>query len=83
MCSSDLAWQMAARYDRIDLSDQQVFGGEQNTYVIGMNWYLNRHARMMLNYSHSTIKNATDVSANGADGANSVDALGIRAQIDW
>ena len=77
------AWQLAARFDRIDLSDEQVFGGEQNTYVIGVNWYLNRHARLMLNYSHSSIKNAADVSANGDDGVNSVDALGIRAQIDW
>lgn len=77
------AWQLAGRFDRIDLSDQQVFGGEQNTYVLGVNWYLNRHARLMLNYSHSAIKNATDVSANGADGTNSVDAVGLRAQIDW
>ena len=77
------AWQIAARYDTIDLSDAGVFGGEQDTYLLGVNWYMNRHTRFMVNYNHSNIDNAFDVSANGADGANSVDALGVRAQIDW
>ncbi len=77
------AWQVAAKFDRIDLSDEGVFGGEQNSYILGVNWYLNRHTRFMANYSHSTIDNAMDVSANGADGENSVDAFGLRFQVDW
>ena len=77
------AWQLAAKYDRIDLTGAGVYGGEQDTFIIGVNWYLNRHTRFMANYSHSSIEKAFDVSANGEDGANDVDALGVRFQVDW
>jgi len=77
------AWQLAAKFDRIDLTDEGVNGGEQDTFIVGVNWYLNRHTRFMANYSHSSIENAFDVAANGADGENSVDALGVRFQVDW
>jgi len=77
------AWQLAAKYDRIDLTGDGVYGGEQNTYIVGVNWYLNRHTRFMANYSHSSVIKAFDVAANGLDGENSVDALGLRFQIDW
>ena len=77
------AWQVAAKYDTIDLSDEGVFGGEQDTFIFGVNWYLNRHTRFMANYSHSSVDNAFDVSANGADGENNIDALGVRFQVDW
>jgi len=77
------AVQLAVRYDRIDLSDEGFAGGEQDTFLIGANWWLNRYTRFMVNYSNSTIKNAFDVSSNGDDGKNKVDTFGLRAQVDW
>lgn len=77
------AWQIAAKYDFIDLTDNGVFGGEQETWILGLNWYQNQHTRLMANYSHSKIEDAFDVAANGDDGKNSVDTLGVRFQIDW
>ncbi|NVJ98562.1 MAG: hypothetical protein HWE25_10445 [Alphaproteobacteria bacterium] len=77
------AWQIAAKFDRIDLTGDGVYGGEQDTVIVGVNWYLNRHTRFMANYSHSSIDKAFDVAANGADGENGVDALGLRFQVDW
>ncbi|MCK5576421.1 MAG: porin [Sphingomonadales bacterium] len=77
------AIQIGARYDYLDLNDEGYFGGKQSTYVVGVNYYLNKYARLMVNYSHSNVKDAFDVSANGLDGANKINALGIRAQIDW
>ncbi|PHZ85709.1 OprO/OprP family phosphate-selective porin [Paremcibacter congregatus] len=77
------AWQVAARFDRIDLTDETFFGGEQDTFLVGLNWYLNRHTRFMMNYSHANIKNATDVSKNDVNGKNKVDTIGFRAQVDW
>jgi len=77
------AWQLAAKFDRIDLTGDGVYGGEQDTFIIGLNWYLNRHTRFMANYSHSSIEKAFDVAANGADGENDVDTLGVRFQVDW
>lgn len=71
------------RYDMIDLTGDGIYGGEMDTYILGMNWYLNRHTRIVTNYSHSSISKGFAVSANGPTGKNSVDALGVRFQVDW
>lgn len=77
------AWQIAARYDVTDLSDEGIFGGEQENLTFGVNWYLNRHTRLMANYTTSDVKDAFLVAANGADGANDIDSFGLRFQVDW
>lgn len=77
------AFQLAVRYDTIDLSDKTFLGGKQDTYLVGLNWYLNRNTRLVVDYAHSDITNAFDVAANGPDGKNNVDALNLRAQVDW
>lgn len=77
------AWQIAARYDVTDLSDEGIFGGEQENITFGVNWYLNRHTRIMANYTTSDVKDAFLVAANGADGANDIDSFGLRFQVDW
>ena len=77
------AWQLAVRYDTIDLSDEGIFGGKQNTYIAGVNWYLTKQVRVTFNASRSNISDATLVSANGADGKNTVNAYGIRLQASW
>ena len=83
------AWQVAYRYDMIDLTNTinldgggawTIFGGQQNTHIIGINWWLNRYTRMMFNYSHSKITKAFDVIESGE---NQVDTFSIRAQVDW
>ncbi|WND03468.1 porin [Temperatibacter marinus] len=74
---------VTARYDTLDLTGDGIYGGEMDTWIIGLNWYLNRHSRIVVNYSNSSIDGAFDVSANGADGKNSVDAFGVRFQVDW
>ncbi|MEG6509491.1 porin [Methyloligella sp. 2.7D] len=71
------AWQIAARYDVIDLSDGGCADcGEQNTWLIGLNWHLNNYTRLMLNVNQSEI----DGGAN--DGAQ-ITGVGMRAQVDW
>lgn len=77
------AWQIAARYDVTDLSDEGIFGGEQESITLGLNWYLNRHSRIMANYVMSDVTDAFLVAANGADGANDIDSFGLRFQVDW
>ncbi|MFL2771779.1 MAG: OprO/OprP family phosphate-selective porin [Rhodospirillaceae bacterium] len=77
------AWAITARYDTLDLTEPGFQGGNQNSFIVGVNWYLNRHTRMMLNYNNARIRNAFDVDLNGTDGKNNVDGFGLRAQIDW
>lgn len=53
------AWELAARYSRMDLNFLEgsgaaaaasVRGGEQDILTFGVNWYLNPHFKMMMNY---------------------------------
>jgi len=78
------AWELGLRFDRIDLSDNGILGGEQDLFVVGLNWYPNRFMRVMLNYARADIKRAFLVPIlNGADGKNDVDSFGLRAQVNW
>lgn len=77
------ALEVAVRYDTIDLSDEGILGGEQDTYIFGVNWHLTRHVRLMFNASTSDITNATLVADNGGDGNNKVDTYGVRMQMNW
>ncbi len=69
------AWQLVAKYDMIDLNDRGMAGGEMNTWILGVNWYLNRFTRVMANYSTSNIKHAS------LD--RDVNSFGLRFQVDW
>jgi phosphate-selective porin OprO/OprP len=44
------AWELTARYSRIDLGDGDVRGGEQDNVAVGLNYCLNEHLRIMLNH---------------------------------
>jgi phosphate-selective porin OprO/OprP len=81
------AWQIAGRYDTIDLSDKADaitnFGavncsecGEQNTWLIGLNWWLTDYTALKFNYTQSDIKGGVN---DGAD----IKGFGMRAQVDW
>lgn len=77
------AWQVAARFDRIDLSDGTIRGGVQDSYILGVNWYLNDYARLMANYSHSKITDSFVGFLATSNGDDKIDTFGLRAQIDW
>lgn len=72
------AFQVAARYDVIDLTDTTVgiIGGKQTSYIFGVNWLLNNYSRVMANYSRS------DIDGGSNDGEN-IDTVGLRFQVDW
>ncbi len=82
------AWQLAGRYDVIDLSDAALFidgcrtCGEQSTWLIGVNWWLNNHTRLQFSYSESDIEGGVLDGANRNDGAT-IKGFGARAQVDW
>lgn len=74
------AWELAARYDQLDLEDQDIFGGEQKRVSINLNWYLNENVRMLAGYSRAfDLDNAPVVKADG-DEADDIDVFALRAQ---
>ena len=50
------AWEVAARYSKLDLNDALIVGGEMNNFTFGLNWYLNPNTRWTFNYVLSDVK---------------------------
>jgi phosphate-selective porin OprO/OprP len=45
------SWEVATRFASIDLNDEDVSGGRQGVYTLGLNWYLNPALRVLFNWS--------------------------------
>lgn len=71
------AWEVAARYENLDLNDSTATFGEMDRYTLGLNWHPNMYTRFMLNYAMID----TDDNASIADDNSSV--IGLRAQVDF
>jgi phosphate-selective porin OprO/OprP len=94
------AWEIAARFDTVNLNASAepglaaatsggVFGGKQDSYTFGLNWYPNSNVRFMFNYIHAMIDKlaatglagtASAATPFGGSGAN-IDAIALRTQI--
>ena len=76
------AWELAVRYDYLDLQDENINGGEQSVFVFGVNWHLNPNTRIMFNYFYVDIDGGP---LQGGNIANNVDfsGFGMRVQVDW
>lgn len=73
------AWEIAARYSTMDVTDSGIVGGEARNITIGVNWYLNPSVRLMTNYTRADVDDA--VGTAGADGSG--DFVSVRFQLDF
>jgi phosphate-selective porin OprO/OprP len=55
------AWEVAARYNVVDLNDADLEGGNMDSYTLGLNWHLNPHAKIMWNYVMADVEDLGDV----------------------
>lgn len=69
------AVELAARVGAIDLTDGLVDGGEQLNASVGLNWYVSRNVRFMINGVHA------DVARNRRGQEETANAVTIRAQL--
>jgi len=77
-CCCKGAFELAGRYEELDLTDGAIAGGEMNNWTLGVNWHLNPNARIQLNYM--------DVNVTGGPGKiadQDLTALALRFQVDW
>jgi phosphate-selective porin OprO/OprP len=73
------AWEVAARFNTLDLTDNGVNGGEMESVTLGLNWYPNPYARLMLNY----VRNDLDATGPAAFRETDPEYVMIRAQADF
>jgi phosphate-selective porin OprO/OprP len=90
------AWQIAGRYDVLDLSDKAavmnaVYGcsecGTQETWLFGLNWLLTDYTALKLQVSQSRITGSNGGNPPG-EGFNKnkgadITGVGLRWQVDW
>ncbi|MGB7407002.1 MAG: porin [Pontixanthobacter sp.] len=76
------AVQFNARYDRLDLNDDGVVGGTQDSYQFALIWTTTDYARFLINYARLNYQDTVFPDADG-DTSYGVDAIGVRAQVDF
>lgn len=86
------AFAITARFDYLNLNDTSalVYGGKQQSFIFGVNWYLNRHTRILLNYARTEVEKGFDALMLHGDalvdpvtGKANIDAITGRLQVDW
>lgn len=66
------AWELAVRYDTLDLTDGAVEGGVLDTSIYGINWYVDNHVKLAFNYVRADV-----------EGEGRVDLVENRIQIEF
>jgi phosphate-selective porin OprO/OprP len=74
--------QFNLRYDYLDLNDAGILGGTQNGYLASLIWKPTAYVLFSVNYGLLEYDNAVIPTADG-DMSYSVDAFGVRAQVDF
>ncbi len=75
------AWQVNARYDRLDLVDAGISGGTQDAYQASLIWTPVDYVRFLLTYSRLDYNNAAVLAAGS--GNYSVDSFAGRFQLSF
>ena len=75
------AWQVNARYDRLDLVDAGIVGGTQDAYQASLIWTPVDYVRFLLTYARLDYGNAAVLAAGS--GNYSVDSFAGRLQLSF
>ncbi|WP_421991220.1 porin [Qipengyuania sp.] len=74
--------QFNLRFDHIDLNDAGILGGKQAGYFASLIWKPTDYTAFMVNYGRLDYTDAVLATSTG-DTSYGVDAVGLRAQIDF
>jgi len=71
------AWQVALRFSSLDLTDEDITGGEEDNFTLGLNWYATPNIRFTANYV-----NVLDVDGGSNDG-DEPESFQISSQVEF
>jgi phosphate-selective porin OprO and OprP len=71
------AWQVALRFSSLDLTDEDITGGEEDNFTFGLNWYATPNIRFAANYV-----NVVDVEGGTNDG-DEPEVFQLRTQVEF
>ena len=80
-CQKQAGWgafELAFRYSHADLNDDDILGGEADSYTMAMNWYWNPYARMQFNYILGDVHSGRDAAGQGE-----YQVAGVRMMVDF
>lgn len=69
------AWEVATRLSGLDLSNENIRGGNLTDWTVGLNWYWNPRTKLQFNYIHAWLDRDT--------GNSEADVIAVRAQADF
>lgn len=76
------AVQVNLRYDYLDMTDEGIIGGTQDSIQASLIWTFTDYTRLLLNYGLLSYDNAAFPEADGNASYN-VHVVGLRAQVDF
>ena len=59
-CTGSGAWEVALRWDYLNLNSGTIQGGYLDNVTFGVNWYLNAYVRLMFNYIYTDLHDPVD-----------------------
>ena len=74
------AWQIAARYSYLDLTDNDIAGGVENNGTLGLVWYMSDHASFQFNAIYGDIQDHAPI---GGFTSGHFTALGTRLRLNF
>lgn len=75
------AWEIAARFSALDLTDSGILGGVENNITVALNWYPTPNILFRANYVYAHTDPTSIVAGLGVD--ENINILGLRAQFVW
>jgi phosphate-selective porin OprO/OprP len=76
------AWQVAARYSYLDISNRDILGGVANQGSLALVWYWSSHSRVQFDFEQGWIVDQSKLAAAGLPMAR-YNALGLRFAFDY
>jgi len=54
--------ELALRFSKVDLNYKYVRSGEERNITVGLNWYLKRKDRIIMNYINIYVEDRADIT---------------------